>query len=195
MIDISTYPIFSRHMSTLKATSIDKRNDKTILYMTESTKPGVNFDDVKEDYVKHLGLSEVPKSNDTLFENGKGEIVFVEFKNGYMDKAKQFAVRKKIYDSILIFTDIVSKGISSVRTFTEYILVYNETANTTNPDVTEEKSRHVQSSSSFDSFAKAVSGLADGEYVAFGVKIFENYCFKKVHTYTEKEFEHYLSTL
>lgn len=193
MIDLDAYPILSSHMSTLKETSVDKRDDHTEIFMTESTRPAVNFDKVKEEYIELLGLSEIPKSNDALLEDGKGGFVFVEFKNGYMDRTKQFAVRKKIYDSVLIFSDIVSAGISDMRKCVEYILVYNEAVNENNPDIVKEEKIHVQPSASFDRFAKDVSGLAGEEYVCFGVKIFENYCFKKVHTYTEREFEKYLS--
>lgn len=195
MIDLSAYPILNSHMSALKDTSIDKRDNHTEKFMTESERPAVNFDQVKEEYVECLGLSEIPKSNDALLEDGKGGLVFVEFKNGYMDKKKQFDVRKKIYDSVLIFSDIVSAGISDMRKYVEYILVYNEKVNAGNPEIVEEKKKHVQPSASFDCFAKEVSGLAGEEYVSFGVKIFENYCFKKVHTYTEKEFEKYLNCI
>lgn len=192
MIDISTYPILSSHMATLKDTSLDKRDDRTVVYMTESTKLVVNFDKVKEEYVKPLKLCEVPKSNDALMTDEKNKLIFIEFKNGYMDRAKQFAVRKKIYDSILILSDIVSLGISDMRTFVDYILVYNEEVNEKNPDVIKERKTHIQPSASFNNFAKGVSNLAKEEYVCFGVKQFENYCFKKVHTYTEKEFEKYI---
>jgi len=153
MTDFSTYPILSRHITTLKDTSIDKRDSGEAVYMTGSTRPAVHFDQVKEEYVKDLKLSEVPKSNDALITDGDDKFIFIEFKNGYMDRTKQFSVRKKIYDSVLIFSDIISIGISDMRTRVEYILVY------------------------------------------FGVKLFENYCFKKVHTYTEKEFERYISAL
>ncbi len=195
MINISDYPILKNNICTLKDTSVDKRDSRVVMYMTDSSRSAVNFDKVKEEYIRPLKLNEVPKSNDALMEDGKGKLIFIEFKNGYMDRAKQFAVRKKIYDSVLIFTDIVSVGISSMRKCMEYILVYNENVNEKNPDIIEEKKRHVQSSASFDSFAKGVSGLAGEEYVCFGVKLFEKYCFKKVHTYTEKEFEQYLSVL
>lgn len=191
MIKIGDYEILRKHMSNLKETSKDKHDNGKVVYMTESLFPAVNFDDVKEEYTKNLNLQEVPKSNDALIEDGKGKMVFVEFKNGYMDRAKQFSVRKKIYDSVLMFTDIVSIGISAMRTFVDYILVYNEEVNA---DIKEDKKRYVSPAPSFDAFAKTVSGLANEEYVAFGVKIFKNYCFKEVHTYTEKEFEAYLES-
>ena len=197
MIDLNTFQIFADHLSNLKETSIDKR-DGTPQYMTLSTRDAVNFDDVKEEYVKQLGVSEIPKSNDALFDDGKGFLVFVEFKNGFMDRPKQFAVRKKVYDSTLIFTDITSKGISYMRNHMKYILVYNETANQGNnsdKDLKEKQKTAVQQSPAFDAFAKNVGRYANEEYVCFGLKIFQNYCFKEVHTYTEAEFDAYLSTL
>ena len=197
MIDLNTFQIFADHLSNLKETSIDKR-DGTPQYMTLSTRDAVNFDDVKEEYVKQLGVSEIPKSNDALFDDGKGFLVFVEFKNGFMDRPKQFEVRKKVYDSALIFTDITSTGISYMRDHMKYILVYNETANQDN-DLDEELKKKrktaVQPSPAFDAFAKNVGKYANEEYVCFGLKIFQNYCFKEVHTYTEAEFNAYLSSL
>lgn len=196
MIDLSKYPIFQNHISKLKETSLDKHDGKHE-YMTQSTREAIDFDDVKDEYVFNLGLSEVPKSNDALFDEGNGNLVFVEFKNGFMDRPKQHAVRKKIYDSALMFTDITSTGISAMRKNVKYILVYNETVNQTNPDKELKKKQEavVQSSASFDSFAKTMGQLAKEEYICFGIKIFQNYCFKEVHTYTEKEFDAYLSSI
>lgn len=193
MIDFSDYPILKDNMSTLKKTSRDKHNSETEFYMTDSQREAVNFDDVKLEYIKNLGLSESPNSNDALFINKKNTLVFVEFKNGFMDNEKKFKVRKKIYDSIIILTDILNMGISGLRDHMEYILVYNETVNANEKDVLQKTKSYVQPSVSFDCFAKSVSRLAHDEYVCFGVRKFENYCFKKVHTYTEKEFEEYLT--
>lgn len=197
MINLKDYPIFEQNLSNLKETSLDE-HDSNQMYMTQSTRKAINFDGVKTDYVKSLGLSDIPKSNDALFDEGNGELVFVEFKNGFMNNTKQFAVRKKIYDSVIIFTDITSKSISYMRKHMKYILVYNENINQSN-DTDEELQKKqrsvVQSSTSFDDIAKAFGSFANEEYICFGIKIFQNYCFKEVHTYTEKEFDSYLSTL
>lgn len=195
MIKLSDYPIFSENLSTLKETSVDKRDSNNYICMTESNRPVVSFDLVKEKYTENLRLSSVPKSNDALFDDENGKLIFVEFKNGYIDSKKQFDIRKKIYDSTLIFSDIVSAGISNLRQCMEYVLVYNEIANAANPDISDKKANYVQESAFFDRFAKTMGRLAKDEYVGFGVKMFENYCFKKVHTYTEREFEKYLATL
>lgn len=110
-----------------------------------------------------------------------------------MDNEKKFAVRKKIYDSIIILTDIIDTGISNLKSEMEYILVYNGSVNSNEREVLQKKRFMVQQSDSYDLFAKSVSKMANLEYICFGIKIFENYCFSKVHTYTEAEFELYLA--
>jgi len=115
-----------------------------------------------------------------------------------MNREEQFAVRKKIYDSVMIFTDITSTGITYTRKNMKYILVYNETVNQNNhqdEELQKKQKSVVQPSASFDDIAKAFGSFANEEYICFGIKIFQNYCFKEVHTYTEKEFDSYLSTL
>lgn len=195
MIDLNSYPIFQNNISTLKDTSLDNRNNGTV-YMTESTRFAINFDGVKNEYVRGLGLNEIPQSNDALFDDGKGSLIFVEFKNGSITGYLQHDLGKKIYDSTLIFTDITSLQISDMRKNVEYFLVYNNSANdnTTNPDLISKKSS-VQSSASFNSIASTFSKYGKDEYVCFGLKKFQNYCYKKVHTYTEEEFDNYLSGL
>lgn len=198
MIDLKNYEIFNRHMSNLKETSLDSRDGMPGRYMTDSPLAAVNFDDVKEEYVQGLELCETPRSNDALFDDGNGALVFVEFKNGLITRAKQFAIRKKIYDSVLMFSDITSSKISDTRNIMNYILVYNESANAANqgdPELLEKQRKVVQPSPSFDSIAKTISGYAKKEYICFGLKIFKHYCFKEVHTFTEAEFDSYLAGL
>ena len=195
--EFNNIPIFKDNMTTFKETSYDK-DGKEPRYMTNSEIQVINFDKVKNWYIKDMFLSSTPCSNDALYIGKDNKIFFVEFKNGFMDRPKQFAVRKKVYDSALIFTDITSKGISYMRNHMKYILVYNETANQGNnsdKDLKEKQKTAVQQSPAFDAFAKNVGRYANEEYVCFGLKIFQNYCFKEVHTYTEAEFDAYLSTL
>ena len=198
MIELSKYDIFRHQATSLKETSSDDRNKKEEAYMTESDREAVDFDKVKAEYIEGLGLHEIPKSNDALLDDGRGTLVFVEFKNGLINSAEQFAIRKKIYDSVLIFSDITSMGISKTREIMKYILVYNETRNMTNhsdSQLAKKNALSVQPSPSFDTFAKTISGYAKEEYVYFGLRMFEKYCFKEVHTFTEAEFESYLESL
>ncbi|MDE6913747.1 MAG: hypothetical protein K2P35_08645 [Lachnospiraceae bacterium] len=191
MINFDDYPILKNNLSTLKETSIDDHDKNHITYMTDSNREAVHFDGVKNKYIAPLNVHDVPKSNDALFLNHKKELVFVEFKNGFMDGEIKFAVRKKIYDSIIILTDILDMGVGRLRDNMEYILVYNEAVNAGEKDVLNKKS-HVQHSEAFNRIAQSISQMAEDEYVCFGIRMFEGYCFKSVHTYTEKEFEQYL---
>ena len=140
MINFDDYPILKNNMSTLKETSIDYHDKEHISYMTNSSRSAVNFEGVKSEYIKHLNLSENPKSNDALFISDGNDLVFVAFKNGFMDSAKKFAVRKKIYDSVIILTDILNMGISNLKDHMQYILVYNETVNAEEREVKNKKS-------------------------------------------------------
>lgn len=194
-IKLEDFSVFADHFSTLKMTSLDN-SDGQKKYMTESERAAVCFDDVKDEYVRPLGMSEIPRSNDALFDEGNGTLVFVEFKSGGIDSQKQFAIRKKIYDSTLIFTDITSTGISFTREQMKFILVYNDVVN---KDVDRGKPpserKPVQSSEAYDNIAKIISNYGGSEYIGFGLGIFQNYCFREVHTYTQAEFEKYLSSL
>lgn len=190
LIKFEDYPILQGHLSTLQEISIDDHEKDNVQYMTDSQRMAVNFDKVKEEYISNLSLVEVPKSNDALFLSRDNKLIFVEFKNGFMDGKKKFDVRKKIYDSIIL-TDILDVGISHLRDQMEYVLVYNESVNQNEKEVLEKKT-YIQSSKAYDRLAKEFLGMAKKEYVCFGVNIFKNYCFKVIHTFTEKEFEAYL---
>ena len=76
--------------------------------MTESEFEVIDFDDVKEQYLRSKNSrSEELKSTYALL-NCDQRIVFVEFKNGSMNKEKQ-GIREKMKDSMFILADIVSR--------------------------------------------------------------------------------------
>ncbi len=192
MIKTEDYGIFEHNVSTLKDTSKDN-HDGTDYYMTESSLAVVNFDHVKDEYIRDLSLCENPRSNDALFIHPDGKMVFIEFKNGFMDRGKCFDVRGKIFDSMLIVTDIINKGISYTRENIDYILVYNQESNFEN--TINCPSKHVQESKSRDEIGKRLMALGGGDQIKFGLERFKKYCFKNVFTYTEKEFqEHFVSS-
>jgi len=188
MIEVSD-PLFTKNISTLKETSVDTHEADHPQYMTMSQTSVINFDNVKNDYIKNLGLSDVPKSNDALYIDDEN-IIFIEFKNGYIDNEKQFALRKKIYDSVLIFTDIAGFGISKMRSTVDYILVINETHNTA--EATKIKN-YGQPSESFNKFAEMTGKLANEKYIPYRLQIFKNYCFRNVDVLTKSDFEVYLN--
>ena len=95
MINFDDYPILKNNMSTLKETSIDYHDKEHISYMTNSSRSAVNFDGVKSEYIKHLNLSENPKSNDALFISDGNDLVFVEFKMDLWTQQKSLQYVKR----------------------------------------------------------------------------------------------------
>lgn len=130
-------------------------------------------------------MSNTPCSNDALYFGKDNKIFFVEFKNGVLDERprRNFNICKKIYDSLLIFNDIVNKNISFCRGNLYFILVYNENKNKREACKTE------QEESSKAIISKKIHKKAKKKFVRFGLDRFEKLYFKEVFTYTESEFE------
>lgn len=196
MRNLNDYPLFASRHTTLKKASCDDRAGVKV-YMTDSTLDVVAFDKIKNAYCKKYRLSELPESNDALFEDDKGNYVFVEFKNGFIAQKIVFELQKKIYDSVFMFSGVTSLGIPEMRETLSYILVYNDKANCGNEDkILQEKLKSaVSSSPSLDSIGKATAKWAKNEYICFGLSFFKGFCFKEVHTYTQGEFEQYLESI
>lgn len=182
--ELYNIPIFKQNMSTFKETSYDKDGEEPG-YMTDSQIQVINFDKVKDGYIKNLALSNTPCSNDALYFGKDNKIFFVEFKNGVLDERprRNFNICKKIYDSLLIFNDIVNKNISFCRENLYFILVYNENKNKREACKTE------QEESSKAIISKKIHKKAKKKFIRFGLDRFEKLYFKEVFTYTESEFE------
>ncbi|HIW59551.1 MAG TPA: hypothetical protein H9880_06670 [Candidatus Anaerobutyricum avicola] len=182
--ELYNIPIFKKNMSTFKETSYDKDGEEPG-YMTDSQIQVINFDKVKDGYIKNLALSNTPCSNDALYFGKDNKIFFVEFKNGVLDERprRNFNICKKIYDSLLIFNDIVNKNISFCRENLYFILVYNENKNKREACKTE------QEESSKAIISKKIHKKAKKKFIRFGLDRFEKLYFKEVFTYTESEFE------
>lgn len=188
--EFSNIPIFKNNITTFKETSFDKGGIKPG-YMTNSEIQVINFDKVKDCYIKDMFLSNSPCSNDALYI-GKNKIFFVEFKNGALEKNKSrvYNIYNKIYDSLLIFNDIVHQNISFCRDNLYFILVYNESKNRY------EEYETKQEDSSKAMISKLIHSKAKKKYVRFGLDKFEKIYFKEVFTYTESEFENiFLSSI
>ena len=182
MQDYKNIEIFKNNISTFKETSHDA-NGRCSRYMTESEIEVINFDKVKEDYVRGMNLSKMPCSNDALYIDKDKKIFFVEFKNGQMQNGKIYNVYNKIYDSLLIFNDIVKENISFCRQNVYFLLVYNEEKNS---GLERYKKQEVSSKAAI---SKLIHNKAKKKFVRFGLEQFEKLYFKEVFTYTESEFE------
>lgn len=190
LIEFTKFTIFDGCLSNLKETSLDNRNIGNTFYMTNSKRKAIDFDMVKEKYMKPLCLTEIPKSNDALFITQNGRIVFIEFKNGRINSATKYEIWNKIYDSVIILTDILNIRISELKEELDYILVYNEAANSKNPEI--QQKNDILNSSSFTELLNKISDYAKEEHICFGVRKFKNYFFRNVHTFSQYEFEKYL---
>jgi len=182
MIQINEYEILRNAICSLKETSKSNHNGN-MLYMTESEVTVVNFDDVKDQYVSTLSVPEAPKSNDALFVDKEGELFFVEFKAGNMEK-KIYPVRKKLFDSLLILTDIISKGISYTREHLSYILVYDETLNQSQEDEVV-----YQVTPSREKMNSRYLKKGGREFIRFNLHSFHRLYVKHVFTLSREEFK------
>lgn len=185
---LNNMPLFEEHLSTLKKTSKDKGRNE---YMTESDLEVVDFDKVKEAYIRGMALSEEPCSSDALYADKTGDIYFVEFKNGFVDKRTGFNICNKIYDSLLIFNDIMNTTATFCRKKVNFILVYNAERNSSDASgkVAVTKDMVEEASPSRAEIAKYFSRKAKKHFVRFGLEKFKNLYFRDVFTYTESEFE------
>lgn len=173
--------LFKNNLSSFKETSKDT-DSGIIAYMTQSEVQVVNFDKVKDKYIKGMKLSETPCSIDALYISETGEYFFVEFKNGVMKPAKIYNVYNKIYDSLLIFNDIIQENISFCRENVNFILVYNGSKNP-------EEGTSETNEGSRVKIAKYITNKAGKHYVQFTMDRYKKLYFKDVFTYTEEEFE------
>ncbi|MGL4209251.1 MAG: hypothetical protein ACRCTY_07665 [Candidatus Adiutrix sp.] len=178
MINFENFAILHQNMCSLKETSQSTPHEPASA-LTDSLISVVNFDKVKNAYCQGLHLSHTPSSNDALHNNGKC-LFFIEFKGGDI-KSHHDSIKKKIYDSLLIFTDITQKSISYTRENMEYILVYD--------NVNFNNSAKEQISEFF------VKKQAKKPFDRICLQQFETIYFKKVRTVSQSEFKDILRTI
>lgn len=189
MINLNDYEIFCQNRAPLKMLSCDDSDLSNIKYMTESDIMAINFDKVKQIYVNSLDLSEDNAASvDGLAPMSDG-IVFIEFKNG---KVNNRNVKDKVRDSLLIFCDITKQDIDYTRNSTEFVLVYNEKKN---PLPNQYKKDLQPSPPSLTYISKRIAQMGKSEFILFDLERYKSLYFRDVHTYSQEEFEEYLSKL
>ena len=182
MINIFEYDILGNAICTLREVSVDNHNG-TNFYMSESPVPVVNFDTVKNQYILGLSVPEPPASNDAFFVDNQGELYFIEFKAGNMER-NIHQVRRKLFDSLLVLTDIISKGVSFTREHLNYILVYDETINPGFDDNTA-----FQVTPSRERINSRYIKKGGGEFIRFHLRRFQRLYVKCVYTVGREEFD------
>lgn len=204
MIDFASCELLIQNTVPLKNVSFDSDAKE---YMTESLIQVVNFDAVKNAYIEKLAIRDetgsAPKSCDALYLGKNGEIVFIEFKNGKLDKDQRNDIRIKILDSLLIFFDITGKVLNFIRNNVHFILVYNEEKN---PTYSKDESlvQNEEKNPTYSNSGPIVQNeeertfiknnfIKDGgnNYIRFKLRRYKKMYFKEVYTYTKKEFEKY----
>jgi hypothetical protein len=156
---------------TLEKTSEDVNKSPAERFMTSCKKIVVNIDKFKSDFVKNMRLSQVPKSCDALCMTSPDEFFLIEFKNGIIDDLKNYEVKTKIFETLLLLTEKLDRTIQFTRENLTFILVYNE-------DV----------SHKFYIHGRVFSRTADFK-LDMGLARFEKIYFKSVNIYSKAEFE------
>jgi hypothetical protein len=183
MFNVRAVNILHKNIRPLKETSKYRYEDSDY-YMTDSMIDVVNFDLVKNEYVKDMSLSELPESNDAFYVDDTEEMCFIEFKGGRLNKEKIYGIRLKIFDSLLILKDIININISHTRTNLNYILVYNENKNPLSSD----EDNVIQVSKSRVAIGDYLMKKGRLKLIRFNLERFEKLYFKNVFTITEEEF-------
>jgi hypothetical protein len=136
------------------------------VFMTTSQQMAVNFDKYKDHFSEMLSLSEHPMSCDAFLRTPENELFLIEFKNGRIQDKEMGEIRQKIYDSLLILLEKLDKTIAFARNNLSFILIYNPEA------VNRGKNR-----------------IRNSLFERSQLRRFERYCFRRVHAYSESEFE------
>jgi hypothetical protein len=163
--------MLSSYGETLEKTSEDVNKPPAERFMTSCKKIVVNGDKFKNDFVKTMGLSQVPMSCDALCMTSPNEFFLIEFKNGKIDNPKIYEVKVKIFETLLILTEKLNKTIQFTRENVTFILVYNE-----------------DMAHKFYIHREVFSRTRDFK-VDMGLSRFEKIYFKAVNVYSKTEFE------
>lgn len=174
--------------TTLKEVSLDKHsaNPGEIEFMTNSLLPVFNLDQFKDSYFNRLSCSSVARSVDALYVDSTGRGTLIEFKNGYIDKAKSYEILKKVYDSLFMLGDRCNFHASTARKELSFILVYNKEKNY---EAENYKPGEPKREKHYDEFVDSMSKLAESNIKKFRVNALEGYCLNEVKTFSQDEFE------
>lgn len=162
----------------IREASFDKDNG---IFMTQSQRDVICFDDVAIEYSKRVIGSAILSSVDALFFQNQ-EIFLVEFKNGCLTSSKieknkrkliRLEIQKKFYETMLVLMDLKNDfSFDYFKKNATFILVYNEEKNFAKEKIQNAKQK------------QSVQKL--------NLSYMQSYCCKNFYTYTAKEFDDFL---
>lgn len=183
-------------VSTLKQTSYDSANEQ---YMSNIENNVVDFDKVKDNYLKSLseGPSQTCLSNDALLKV-EDQWYFIEFKNGVITIQVNDEIKTKIYDSLLVFLEIINKHIDYSREKINYILVFNsdhidKPRYTKNFDKNEFYNHYPDYRADLLFLLENLGG--DFGKPQFGLERFKKFIFRDVKTIPKSVFDEYIKEI
>jgi len=127
-----------------------------------------------------MSLTEVPKSCDALYMTSQNEFFLIEFKNGIIDAKKNYEIKVKIFESLLMISEKFSKTTDFIRDSMSFILVYNE-------NVTHGQEQY--ENTGVRRISSMIFKRARVREIRFGLHRFKKIYFKDVFTYSRAEFE------
>lgn len=140
------------YYSTLLETSYDKNSNESLLW--DEKKRVINYDRVASDLYKEYREGENLSSSDCLCYSGDYRL-FIEFKNQRVSRIDYKSIRKKAFDSLLLFSLLSSKWKEEEKK-NAYIVVYRE--------------NDIPSWSRFKSKALSYSGRICSHPILFGLE-------------------------
>ena len=142
-------------------------------FMVGDTREVVDFDKVKENYLRSLDVDiKYASSVDALLQDDSLKMYFVEFKNGDIDADN---IKNKAKDSLIIVEDITGMKISEIRDNSEFVLVINNDKFKRIP-YDKQRALHL-----------AKRGKID--YAQYGLDKLRGFCYSKVNVMSANDFQ------
>jgi len=192
---------FKNSIKSLKECSYDDAKKE---FVTDLQDKVYSFDDIKVTYCKDLkkiakSPSKTPLSSDVLFQK-EDEWYFIEYKNTDCSQPKfKYNIRRKMYDSLLLFMDLQSKTIGYTRDHLNFILVYSDDEEVLRRSKLDKN--EIQDSTSRDQINDLLGKPAKQEdklysaHIGFGLESFQHIYFKEVCTVPKHEFKRFYEDL
>lgn len=167
--------------ASLKEASHDDANS---VYMLADEIEVIRIDDVTDDYTSKCRISSVDSVDALHYCDSEGNAL-VEFKNGKLDNKDIYEIMQKVYNSLLIISDITKLTIGDFRKELDFVLVYNKEKN---PSFFNEIPAP-SNSNALRTMTKTMSKKAKKEFNIEGLYAFESFCVRTVKIMSVEQFK------